>query len=1327
MKKVLYTALAFVLAICSCILCGYGQQQGGVGGSAFHKNDITYSTEVQTPHIEWATKLPGGPVKGFFIPSVKYGRDMVELMQRLSLEPTTVSIDREWDTNCWGIGDYYGHEFRGDRDDFQTVYGYVEKDLTGTAPFEVMVIPGLNGWSRMTRATRDAILRRVEQGAGLVLLHPFVGDVKGHPFKGDEAEPDQRVWDLSPLVGVADDTVNERGYPEINQDAITKGKWEVAQKHFITEGLPLDLLPDGNVGGSFYKYRARGEVLVKSGEYPVVAVKTYGKGRVVAFGYVEEGFTPQSVNPVETKIYWDYWEYQYSLLARAILWAARREPSVRISSLSAGDTDNAVLKLALTSAETRRVEIEVEGQNEFGQKLGAQRVSKDLVTGNNLIEFPADALRPVTGWPGGRQIFNVRIRDARTGATLNWGAATFQTPKRAMVTLARPAVDVYLRGETLSAVLRATGDLDGLQMRMKVEDDMGRLLAVITKPARGERTFTYTLSDFPGKSALLTAELVDARGAVVDQLRGKPVMVVPDTRRVKEYTALVSFGGTKHYLQDAQMRMVRGVAADTGFTWGGDVDNSLNIPRGTFGVYWYDRGPTTPEEMEKAIAEYKRTGDFEALGYLTKKELFKRTGDKKFLSRTPTFNDPAFMQKLSDIVRASARNKARYRMDYYFVGDEGSLTSYGDAVDFDWSPQALTQFREWLRAEYGTLAALNQEWRTDFKDWAAVVPFTTEEARQRGNFAPWADHRTFMEITFARAYQSARDAVLQGDPEGHIAVSGTQATNAYDGADWYRLDQVIDDFLSYDGGNQWDMHRSFAKPGSMIGFWTGYGSHGLAVQNAIWTAAVHNVLHPNIFWMYSFLNPDLTYSKSARDMGAAFKSLRFEGVGKLLMESAREGDRIAIHYSMSSIHGASILGYHQRSSDDEASPQDKASLSFPANRDGWVRTIKDLGMQFDFISSEQVEKGGLSSGKYKVLILPLSLSLSRAEAWAIRAFVEAGGVVIADAGAGEMDEHCAWQPNGQLNDLFGITSAPSRERVFKPVAGETVVLDEGARWGLKGKDLSGLTVAESGIRAAGGEPLLRVGGADAAFARRVGKGWAIYLNTLFDKYAKQRGEKFGGGGYRSLLESLLERGAGVRPAIEVLSANGQRLTQAQVARYRFGDAEILAIVKDNVAVQGIVGQDGVTTYTDAGLGEVARQQITIKLPRKVYVTDVRSGKKLGYTDVIHASIIVGDAAIFGLSPTENSITLRGPNAAPLGAHPSFTITSSTPGRPLLLRCHVFAPDGTMLAAYSSNVLLDKDVATIILPSALNDAAGVYTLRATDVVTGAATEAKITLK
>ena len=1311
-----------ILAITLLLFPASAQEQKGAGESTFAKNDITYSTTVVTPHILWATKLQQGPIKGFFIPSIQYGRDMVELMQRLALNPTTDSVDSSWDINCWGIGDYYGHEYRGDRDDFRTVYGYVEKDLTGNAHYEVMLIPGINGWSRMTRATRDAILRRVQEGAGLVLLHPFVGDVTGHPFKGDEPVGDERIWEISPLVGVANDTVNERGYPEVNRDAVTKGKWEPGDPHFITEGLPLELLPEGTVGGSFYRYKSRGDVLIKSGAHPIMSVGNYGKGRVVAIAYLEEGFTPQSISPIENKIYWDYWEYQYSLLARAVLWAAGRNTPVRIPSLIASEDSG--LKLSLNASSQQAVEIEVNGRNEFGQALGSTTVEKVLHSGSNAIEIPASKLRPSLGWPGGRQILNVIIRDASDNSTLNWGAGTFTTPKRAMMTSTKTAVDVYQRGETLSAVLRASGNLNGLEMRMQVWDDLGRLLGNISAPARGERTFTFQLTHFLGKFALVRGELVDGQGGIIDQIRAKPAMVVQDTRRAKEYTALVSFGGTKHYLQDAQMKMVRAAAADTGFTWSNDVDNSLNIPRGTFGVYWYDRGPTTPEAMERAIADYQKTGDFEALGYLTKKELYKRTGDKKFLQRTPSFNDPAVLKNLADIVRASARNKARYNMDYYFVGDEGSLTSYGDAVDFDWNPHTLADFRIWLQQQYGNLTALNNEWRTGFTDWNSVVPYTTEEARKTRNFAPWADHRTFMEITFARAYQTARDAAIEGDPDAHIAVSGTQATNAYNGADWSRLDRVIDDFLSYDGGNQWDMHRSFAKPNAMIGFWTGYGSHGLAVQNAIWTAAIHNVLHPNIFWMYSFLNPDFTHSASARDMGKAFSSLSSEGVGKLLMESIRQQDGIAVYYSMPSIHAASILGYHQRSSDDDDEVADKARLSFSANRDGWVKTIKDLGLQFDFVSSEDVAAKGIANDKYKVVILPLVFALSNEEIRQLEQFVTRGGVVIADAAPGWMDQHCAWQQNDRVNKLFGITTVGSDKRQLKLAAGAVRTSAQGSEWGLP-QELSDLRIAEPDVKPVGGTALLKIENGNAAIVNHTGKGWTIYLNTAWDQYPKQRASNFGGAAYRRLVNAVLNK-AGITAGIKVTSPDGRQLPQAQIARYKFGNAEVLAIVKENVALAGVVGQDGVTTYNDANLGQVAKQELTIKLPRKFYVADVRAGKKLGFTAVVHSSILVGDALVLALTPDNNELKFDGPVSTHAGEHISFSLKSTTTGTSLV-RCHVFAPDGSRLPIYSNNVLIENGRGTFGLFFALNDPVGKYVVRATDVVTGAVIEKSIELK
>ncbi|MCJ7823249.1 MAG: beta-galactosidase, partial [Armatimonadetes bacterium] len=547
-------------------------------------------------------------------------------------------------------------------------------------------------------------------------------------------------------------------------------------------------------------------------------------------------------------------------------------------------------------------------------------------------------------------------------------------------------------------------DLNELRLRFSIADDMGRLLMSKVEQAAAEVGFSYELAEFLGKYVYATADLITEGGAIVDQLRAAPVPVVQAERRAREYMAQVSFGGGRHYFRDTRRRLVRAAGAEMGFTWGGDVNNSLDVPTSTFGTYWYHRGPTTEEGIEAAIAEYEASGDVSALAYNTKRALYERTGDTKFLTRAPCFHDPDFMNDLTTTVGEAARQKAAYNFDYYFVGDEGSLTSYGDALDICWGEHALPAFREWLKTEYESLEALNREWKTDYADWESVLPYTTAEAQQTGRFAPWADHRTFMEVTFANANRQVREAVAAGDPEGHIAVSGTQATNAYNGCDWYRLDQVIDDFLSYGGGNQWDLHRSFAKPGAMIGFWTGYGSSGIGVQNAIWTAAIHNVLYPNIFWMYSYLDPDFTYSDSARDMGEAFKALKYEGIGKLIMESERLHDGIAIHFSMPSVHAATITGNHSRPRRGE----EAGGRNFPGNRDGWVRVVKDLGMQFEFASSEQVEQGILSTGEYRVLILPMSMALSREEVEAIRSFIAAGGVVIADAGAGAMDEHCSW-------------------------------------------------------------------------------------------------------------------------------------------------------------------------------------------------------------------------------------------------------------------------------------------------------------------------------
>ena len=668
----------------------------------------------------------------------------------------------------------------------------------------------------------------------------------------------------------------------------------------------------------------------------MVATRTYGKGRVVAFAAVGDGFIPEAIDPVKTRTYGDYWEYQYSLLARAVLWAARGKGELSIRQLEA--TAESGLTLVLAASGSRTVEVEARARDPKGTVLAS--VSRPLVLagGEGRLEIAASDLAPA-GWPGGRSVVDVIVRDPATGATVQWGWAGLEAPKPASLSGLRPNATVYREGDTLSLVVRAAGDLAGLTERVRFGDDLGRLRAVEDAPARGERTFFHRLDHVLGKRVSVSAELVDAKGRVVDTIRHEDVVVAARERRQNEYRGLLSFETPVHYFAERRLRLLREQAMDTGFTWGGEVNDELHMPRGWFGVYWYDRGPTTPVGMEGAIAEFQRTGDVDSLAYLVKKELYRRTGETRFLVRNPSFDDPLVQQRLFDLARTAARSKAVYNMDYYFVGDEGSLGSYADAVDFCWGKHTLAGFRAWLREQYGSLEALNRSWGSAFRDWDAVLPLTTEAARREGRFAPWADHRTYMEVSFARAYRTVREGVREGDPEGHIALSGTQVTNPWNGCDWHRLDAVIDDFLSYSGGNQWDIHRSFAKPGARIGFWTGYGRSGAAVKHEVWTAALQGVLHPQLFWSPSIFNPDMTFSRSGRDLGEAFRALRFEGIGRLLMEAERLDDGVAVHYSMPSVHAAGILGQHDREEAKKGGdqlPGEPRRLGEPPRRPGPV-------------------------------------------------------------------------------------------------------------------------------------------------------------------------------------------------------------------------------------------------------------------------------------------------------------------------------------------------------------------------------------------------------
>ena len=119
------------------------------------------------------------------------------------------------------------------------------------------------------------------------------------------------------------------------------------------------------------------------------------------------------------------------------------------------------------------------------------------------------------------------------------------------------------------------------------------------------------------------------------------------------------------------------------------------------------------------------------------------------------------------------------------------------------------------------------------------------------------------------------------------------------------------------------------------------------------------------------------------------------GLGALLINSRRLADPIAIHYSQASFRTNWMLRNRPKGDTwvDRTSSTERLDSDFLRLRESYCYLVEDLGLQYRFVSYNQLENHELSRGGYRVLILPDSQALSAAEAAAIREFMSAGGTV----------------------------------------------------------------------------------------------------------------------------------------------------------------------------------------------------------------------------------------------------------------------------------------------------------------------------------------------
>ncbi len=529
------------------------------------------------------------------------------------------------------------------------------------------------------------------------------------------------------------------------------------------------------------------------------------------------------------------------------------------------------------------------------------------------------------------------------------------------------------------------------------------------------------------------------------------------------------------------------------------------------------------------------------------------TGDKRFLTRKPCPDNPAFWETVAPRIVAQVRSHAPNRPLLYDLRDEASIGSYVSPMDYCFCPYTLRAFREWLQTQYGSLADLNREWESHFATWNDVVPSTTFEIKQREkgelaagrpeNYAPWADHRAFMDVSWARTIDRLRSLIRQQDPQTPVGIEGAQMPSAWGGYDLWRLAGVVDWIEPYDIGNSRAILGSFLPARAPV-LATYFGSDIAALRQTAWLRLLDGD-RGAVIWDDEKARvilrdaPGMPITRRGTDIKGLFQDIR--SAAPRLAGLRRVDDRIAIHYSQ-----ASIRAHWMFDSREDGNTWFRRLASYERYhsrlmkvRDSFVKVVEDVGRTANFVSYEQIEKGELIRQGYKVLLLPQSVAMSAQECRQIGAFVQAGGTVIADNMVATMDEHCRRLRPGQLDDLFGVRQKP----VWKP-AGDRPFFSRA----------SSLVPFDATLVVPAGGRRGTIPGAPMVVEKRTGKGLAFYLNLDMHDYSATRGTWAEGEAYRSLFERLFQM-AGIEAPVKVQGVPG-----VLVRRFQGADFECLALM-----------------------------------------------------------------------------------------------------------------------------------------------------------------------
>ncbi|MBN1444553.1 MAG: carbohydrate binding domain-containing protein [Candidatus Omnitrophica bacterium] len=919
------------------------------------------TSDVVTPHISWALPWAGGRLKILAIPP---HREVVELAQRLDMDFLT------WQKNIEGLSYgakdvmdrlYYNPPDRGLVYFASTFFQKIEQ------PLDVIMV-GKYDLSMMAEVLKDALLKKVADGTGLVVIRPI-----------------NIEW-LAPAM----------------QSVLPIPKFVLAEVSF--EALPA-------LGGE-----SKGDNWLKC--------YSYGKGRVAVVNYYNEDlkffkveqkyfsgknlpFTPEtSYDPGSKPLYYDYY---HGWLAKLVLWAGQKESNLSISKFSAMEREVSVILKSPVDIKNTSVEIairDIDGMIEYKEARPLQ-----------ITQGETSFTRQIPPLKSGRHFVDLWLRDAQ-GKVLNWGSTSFDTTSEVNILSVTTDRFSYGPGEQVEGMVTTDQTLTpDMKISIQLQDSLGRLLDEKKVNGSNQNSVSFSFS-LKGTIAIvhnIAVDLPDENGKAISH--GRCEFVVKKEFNPSDEFRFYSWGGKEgnNFIETYMLE---------------DMYN-----RGIDAAYLYstlfESPPDQFREMLLNAARHNLTAMVFTSGQIS--------------------NGMAGSKNLTDTVRGRPLRGEKFREGLYnelfmkgTVGHDFPIVAYslGDEIavsvlgqDFDFSPSGLVFIRQYLKSQYGDIGKLNTEWGKDYNSWDQVIPMTLKEARNYGKFAPWIDLRLAMEAMWADTFRFATNAIGKGDPNPRVGAEGMHSmltANGEDSFNGYDFGQVIPQgkiwgcYFHNQFYPQIEFLRSFAAPGSVLWTFTnpfedapgGYFKdyyHAQKTDRYVPWFGLFNGMNGTTFWAsrntdwWGWYSTDMRITPWGENITSTIHEIK-GGIGKMLLECRRENNGIAIHYSPVNNHVETIL---------EGKERKESSRAF-------CTLLEDMGLQYDYVSKEQMADGKLSN--YKFLILPYSRAIWEGEAKAMREFVAKGGVIFADGPAGIMNEHGT---EAAINMLSGITVATASNPLWK--------------------------------------------------------------------------------------------------------------------------------------------------------------------------------------------------------------------------------------------------------------------------------------------------------